>query len=97
MERYNQEHLLAFLEELSGDESEERLRQFHKELSELDLPHLDRCFREVSGHIGGGGGDLRDEDLKPLEESICGSTRDGDPEEIKRWEMLGACLRACQP
>ena len=81
--RHNQDHLLRFLPELDEGQKSE----LYADICEADFPRLGGYFAEARQSLSSCQ-EKKDELLKPLESSICGSTA-RDTAHIARWEEIG--------
>ena len=79
----NQEHLLCFLPEL--DETQKA--ELYADICSVDLAKLGRYFSEARQGLNSCQ-EKKDELLKPLDSSICGSTA-RDTAHASRWSETG--------
>ena len=83
--QHGQEHVLTFLEELSEREKAE----LYSDINELDFPRVERCWRQAQrGLDPSSQQEKEDELLKPLDQSIVGSTA-RDAQLVPQWEDRG--------
>ena len=78
-----QDHLLQFEGQLSADER----RELFSELASVNFERLGKAFKSAKESLANGS-ENKDELLRPLEASICGSTSD-DPKQTSQWRELG--------
>ena len=78
-----QEHLLQFLPQLD----EERKDELYADISAVDFARLARYFSKAKQSLSGSQ-EKKDELLKPLDSSICGSTA-RDTGHTARWADTG--------
>ena len=76
---FKQDHLLQFEGQLSSDEK----RELFSDLASVNFVRLGKAFKEAKESLAN-----KDEFLRPLEASICGSTS-GDPKQTSHWRELG--------
>ena len=84
--RYKQDHLLRFLPELS----EIQKAELYADICEVDFAKLEGYFSKARSSLSNCE-EKKDELLRPLDSSICGSTA-RDKAEAKRWEQIGEFL-----
>ena len=88
---HGQEHLLQHLDNLSPDEKQ----VLYREVSEVDLPRLSSLWDQASATLSQQGSLIKDEKLKPLDNSIVGSTAK-DKGQLALWRDKGArCSQCC--
>lgn len=81
--RHKQEHLLRFLPELSDKEKAE----LFADICDIDFPKVEHYFSKALENLSNSE-EKKDELLKPLDSSICGSTA-RDETQIRHWEDTG--------
>lgn len=80
---FGQGHLLQFVDQLSIEERRELL----SDLANVNFERLEAAFK-VALESFQNGTENKDDLLRPLEPSICGSTSE-DPVQTSRWRELG--------
>lgn len=80
---FKQDHLLQFEGQLSSDEK----RELFSDLASVNFVRLEKAYKEAKESLANGNAN-KDEFLRPLEASICGSTS-GDPKQTSHWRELG--------
>ena len=81
--KFDQEHLLHFLGELTPEQE----RELYAELFELDLPDAQRRFQDAQQALAESF-EKKDNRMKPLDRGICGSTT-GDTDTVLSWRRKG--------
>jgi len=82
LEKFEQAHLLRYLNELSAEQAEE----LYSDLNSIDYEKVNEYFRKCQ--INSKGGEKKDEYLEPLENDSIGSTA-RDRTKLVHWENLG--------
>ncbi len=85
---HHQEHLLVHLDKLSKSEQ----AALYEDITSVDFQKLSRCWASSQG----GDQEVKDERLKPLDDSILGSTAH-DEGEMARWSDIGEYRRELPP
>lgn len=80
---FGQDHVLQFVDQLSPEEKSELL----SDLASVNFERLEAAFKVALGSLQNGT-ENKDDLLRPLEASICGSTS-VDPVQTSHWGKLG--------
>jgi len=83
LQRFGQEHLLQFWDELSEDHQNELFNQ----LSALDLEEVQEYFKKTIAEMNHAGEKL-DDRMQPLTESQCGAISKSTDQELANYEKL---------
>lgn len=82
LEKYQQAHLLQYVNELSGEQAD----QLYRDLNSIDYEKVNEYFRKC--HVNVKVVEKKDEYLEPLESDAIGSTA-RDKTKLPHWEDLG--------
>lgn len=82
LQKYEQAHLLQYLDELSAEQADE----LYHDLNSIDYEKLNEYFRKC--HINEKVVEKKDEYLEPLDSESIGSTA-RDKNKLGGWERLG--------
>ena len=82
LEKYEQAHLLQYVDELSAEQADE----LYRDLNSIDYEKVNEYFRKC--HINERAVEKKDEYLEPLHSGSIGSTA-RDRNKLGGWERLG--------
>ena len=83
LQRFGQEHLLQFWDELSEDHQNE----LYNQLSALDMEEVQEYFKKTVVEMSHAGEKL-DDRMQPLTESQCGSIAKSTDQDLSHYENL---------